>query len=134
MLRYQVIEAFADGDRVRIQPLNLHPTLTSAYWYYAPSMKQELASIRLQAIDLKRQVIFNWLQVEKLMMFECLKRLSNHKGIDFRHAQFLLGLGYIDVNQSLTTKGFELIAEIERPTLAVQLGHIKSTGKMLLGG
>ena len=133
MSRYQVIEAFVVSDSVRMQALNLHTSCTSAYFYYPSHRKGTLALDRLQVIDIKRQIVFDWQHCETLMLLEGLNKIQSNRSLDNRHSITLHAHGLITIAGDITTKGNEFILQYTRPVQTLYLDHIKASNKMLLG-
>ena len=134
MNRFQVIEAFVDDNNVRMQALNLHPSCTSAYFYYPSHSKGEFAINRLKVIDIKRQVVFDWQHCEMLMLLEGLNKVINNRALDNQHSITLHAHGLITVSGDITTKGNEFYLEHTRPAQIITLNHIKSDTTLKLGG
>lgn len=133
MHRFQVIEAFPDGDTVKLQPLSVHASYIGMYWWYTLNAGTELTNKRLHVIDIKLQKHLTWLDVQKYMFHEALVRIFEKKRIADYVADALRQMGYIGIGQNITNKGFELIAELSLEEITISLGHIETESKLYLG-
>ena len=130
MNRYMVMEAHADrdailGERVRMQVLNIHASITAAFWHWPEDER------RLHLIDLKTRTVYSWHEAQRLMCFEQLKRLDSGRGIGPNIGAYLQTCHLIDPSHVILAAGRELMAEYEPPpALIVPLGYVKSNSRL----
>lgn len=129
MNRYLVVEAVGDGEFAKLNPLNIHPSWTSLYFYY-PS---DVANKRLHVIDLKYMRTYSWQEASDQMLIENLKRIQNNKAITRQAEAVLLGAKLIDGARQLTQAGWDVYHRLNPPPpLEIALGHIRGTTRLRL--
>lgn len=128
MNRFVVMEAFIDeGNLIQMQCINIHASISAAYWHYPLDTKD-----RLWVINAKRLTTHTWDEVFYLMCYEQLVRLYiEGKNIEHRCMDVLQAYSYVDKSYELTTSGQDLIKQLCPPeALTVLIGKIESTSKM----
>lgn len=133
MNRWLVIEAFADkdlkrGENVRMQVLNIHSSVTGAYWYWGRKGHEH----RLFLIDLRKMQTHNWDVAWLLMCYEQLSRIESGRRINADVQAVLITAGFITPSCAITDGGHELMAQFTNPPAQqITIGHIEKTNKLM---
>jgi hypothetical protein len=127
-LRYLAIEAYVDSDRVQMQLLNAHQSVSAAYWHYPPNFT------RLFLIDLRRGSTHSWRECERMMFVEQLQRVQEGKRLEMPIVHALSAAGYIGANGDISDKGRDFLAEYARENLSLVLPYMHSTSTLNLKG
>lgn len=125
--RFLAIEAYVDSDRVQMQLLNAHQSVSAAYWHYPPH------PTRLFLIDLSKGTTHSWQECEIMMYAEQLERVSEDKQITPVIRQALHAADYIGSDGGITNKGREFLAQYHKKPLSIIVAHIASQSKLHLG-
>lgn len=125
--RYVVIETYTEGSKVEMQVLNKHQTVTSAFWYYPTHATQQL-----RLIDLQRETVHTWDECQSLMVTEQLKRVQAEKRVESHILTALTAMGYLNMDCTISTKGYEMLAQYDKKPLIITIAHIQSDNKVHL--
>lgn len=123
-LHYLAIEAYVDSDRVQMQLLNAHQSVSAAYWHYPPNF------VRLFLIDLRKGTTHSWRECERMMFVEQLQRIQEGKRIELPIANALHAAGYMNAVGDVSDKGRDFLAEYARENLTLILPYLPQSNNV----
>lgn len=119
-LRFLAIEAYVDSDRVQMQLLNAHQSVSAAYWHYPANF------VRLFLIDLRKGTTHSWRDCERMMFVEQLQRVQEGKRLEMPIVNALHAAGYINGGGDVSDKGRDFLAQYARENISLVLPYLPS--------